>query len=113
MQENVETPQLTPRRSTMERNPPKRYTEFVSSVLFTDNGESSCFQEAIDCVDNAKWKMAMKEEMDSLEKNKTWELVELPKDRKTVGCKWVLKLKKCVNGKVERYKAILVTKGYS
>ena len=36
----------------------------------------------MDYVDNAKWKMAMKEEMDSLEKNKTWELVELPKDTK-------------------------------
>ena len=55
----------------------------------------------------------MKEEMDSLEKNKTWELVKLPKDRKTVGCKWVFKLKKGVDGKVERYKAILVAKGYA
>jgi len=55
----------------------------------------------------------MKEEMDSLEKNKTWELVKLPKDRKTVGCKWVFKLKKGVDGKVERYKARLVAKGYS
>ena len=114
IQENVETPQPTPRRSTREKNPPKRYTDFVSSVaLFTDDGEPSCFQEAIDCVDNTKWKMAMKEEMDSLEKNKTWELVELPKDRKLVGCKWVFKLKKDVDGKIERYKAILVAKGYS
>jgi len=55
----------------------------------------------------------MKEEMDSLEKNKTWELVKLPKDRKMVGCKWVFKLKKGVDGKVERYKARLVAKGYS
>ena len=83
----METPQPTPTRSTRERNPPKRYIDFVSSVLFTDDGEPSCFQEAIDCVDNAKWKMAMKEEMDSLEKNKTWESIELPKDRKIVGCK--------------------------
>ena len=42
----------------------------------------------------------MKEETDSLEKNETWELVELPKDRKTFGCKWVFKLKKGVDGKV-------------
>ena len=55
----------------------------------------------------------MKEEIDSLEKNKTWELVKLPKDRKTIGCKWVFKLKKGVDGKVERYKSRLVTKGYS
>ena len=41
------------------------------SVLFTDDGEPSCFQESIDCIDNAMWKMEIKEEMDSLEKNKT------------------------------------------
>ena len=39
-------------------------------------------------------------------------MVELPKDRKIVGCKWVFKLKKGVDGKVERYKAVLVVKGY-
>ena len=67
----------------------------------------------MDYVDNAKWKMAMKEEMDSLEKNETWNLVELPKDSKVVGCKWVFKLKKSVDGKIERYKVQLLAKGYS
>jgi hypothetical protein len=57
-------------------------------------------------------KVAMKEEMDALEKNKTWDLVELSKERKVVGCKWVYKLKKSVVDKVERYKARLVAKGY-
>ena len=36
IQENVETPQPTPRRSLRERNPPKRYTDFVSFVLFNN-----------------------------------------------------------------------------
>ena len=40
-------------------------------------------------------------------------MVELPKYRKVVGCKWVYKLKKGVDGKIEKYKAILVAKGYS
>jgi len=55
----------------------------------------------------------MKEEMDALERNKTWDLVELPKDGKVVGCKWVYKLKKGVDDKVERYKSRMVEKGYS
>ena len=55
----------------------------------------------------------MKEEMDGLEKNKTWDLVEFLKGRKVFGCKWVYKLKKGVDDKVERYKARLVAKGYS
>ena len=54
----------------------------------------------------------MKKEMDALEKNKTWDLVELPKGRKVVGNKWVQKLKKGVDNKFYRYKARLVAKGY-
>jgi len=43
IQEVVETPQPTPRRALKERNPPNRYTDFVSSVLFIDDGETFCF----------------------------------------------------------------------
>jgi hypothetical protein len=60
-----------------------------------------------------KWKEAVKNEMNALDKNATWDLVEIPRDMKTVGCKWVYKLKKGVDDKVERYKARLVAKGYS
>ena len=43
------------------------------NLLMTEN--LLVFQEAIDCADSANWKMEMKEEMDSLQKNKTWETV--------------------------------------
>jgi len=35
------------------------------------------------------WKKAMLEDMNSLYKNDTWKLSELPKEKKTIGCKWV------------------------
>ncbi|GKF21115.1 hypothetical protein Tco_0069753, partial [Tanacetum coccineum] len=35
----------------------------------------------------------MKEEMDSLRKNKTWELVDHPAGKKLVSCKWLFKIK--------------------
>ena len=63
--------------------------------------------------DSDKWKLAMKEEMDSLAKNKTWDLVELPESREVVGCKWVYKLKKGPDDIVPKYKARLVAKGFS
>ena len=85
IQKVVEAPQPTPRRSLRERNPPKRYTDFVSSVLFTDDGEPSCFQKAIDCIDNAKWKVAMKEEIDSLEKTRHGNQLNSPKIEKRLG----------------------------
>jgi hypothetical protein len=55
----------------------------------------------------------MLEEMDALEKNNTWELVNLPPGKEPVGCKWVYTVKHNPDGKVERYKARLVAKGYT
>ena len=46
-------------------------------------------------------------------KNKTWELVKLPKDRKTIKCKWIFRHKLNRNGQVKQLKARLVAKGYS
>ena len=54
----------------------------------------------------------MQEEMNSLKKNDTYELVKLPKGKKTLKNKWVFKLKKD-NGKLPRYKARLVVKGFT
>ncbi len=45
--------------------------------------------------------------------NGTWELVPLPKDRKSVGCKWVFRTKRDASGHIVRHKARLVAKGYS
>ena len=45
--------------------------------------------------------------------NDAWELLELPKDQKAVGSKWVFKIKTDADGSVERYKARLVVQGYT
>ena len=55
----------------------------------------------------------MKAELRSLQHNDVWELVELPKDRKLVGSKWVYKVKVDGDGHIERYKARLVAQGFS
>jgi len=60
-----------------------------------------------------EWQKAIREEFDSLMKNKTWELVKLPKDQKTIKCKWIFRHKLDKNGQVEWLKARLVAKGYS
>ncbi|GJR78475.1 zinc finger, CCHC-type containing protein [Tanacetum coccineum] len=59
-----------------------------------------------------KWIEAMKVELDSINRNNTWELTTLPKGHKSIGLKWVFKTKKDVNGNIIRHKARLVTKGY-
>eukprot|EP00253_Pinus_taeda_P022944 PITA_22944 len=55
----------------------------------------------------------MKDEMMALGKNGTWDLVELPKYRKTVGCKWVFKLKRRVDDTKDMYKVRLVANSFS
>jgi hypothetical protein len=55
----------------------------------------------------------MVEEMDALDKNEAWDIVELSSGRKSVGRKWLFKKKFNAQGKVEKYKARLVAKGYS
>eukprot|EP00253_Pinus_taeda_P018596 PITA_18596 len=109
-----EAPETSLRRSTRIKRPPKRYDDYVTSVAFTANdNEPLCYQEAVEGSKSDKWKVAMKDEMMALGKNGTCDLVELPKDRKTVGCKWVFKLKRGVNDMEDRYKARLVAKGFS
>ena len=58
-----------------------------------------------------RWQAAMDEEMNSLQKNTTWELVSLPLGRKLVQCKWVFRTKVSADGRTCKYKARLVEKG--
>ncbi|RVX16933.1 Retrovirus-related Pol polyprotein from transposon RE1 [Vitis vinifera] len=60
-----------------------------------------------------KWKATMNEEMKSLQKNETWELVECPPRKKPVGCRWIYTVKYKADGSIERFKVRLVAKGYT
>ena len=51
------------------------------------------------------WREAINEEIHALTKNGTWEITNLPKGKKAVGCKWVYKIKYRTDGTVERHKA--------
>ena len=100
------------RRSERDRRTPNYYGDRVS-LAYSKSPEPLSLREALTSSDKEKWTSAMEKEMKSLNENDVWRLVELPKDRKAVGSKWVFKLKVGANGSVERYKARLVAQGFS
>ncbi|GJY93252.1 retrotransposon protein, putative, ty1-copia subclass [Tanacetum coccineum] len=79
-----------------------------------DTHEPITFHEAINSSEKDEWVHAMEEEMSSLMKNHTWELVDQPPGQKLVSCKWLYKIKEGIEGiQKPRYKARLVARGFT
>ena len=77
------------------------------------NNDPITRSEALARDDADQWIIAESEEMNSLKKNNTWTLTELPDGRQPVGCKWVYKIKYDKDGHINKYKARLVAKGFT
>ena len=77
----------------------------------TDGGEPECYDEALQDENSNKWKLAMKDKMDSLLGNQTWELTELPEGNKALHNKWVYRIKN-EHDASKCYKARLVVKWF-
>lgn len=54
----------------------------------------------------------MKEELKAIERNKTWELTALPKNKKTISVRWGFKTKLKLDGSVAKHKARLLARGF-
>ncbi|RVW13652.1 Retrovirus-related Pol polyprotein from transposon TNT 1-94 [Vitis vinifera] len=52
-----------------------------------------------------KWKATVDEEVRALEKNGTWEITDLPRGKKPVGCKWIFTVKYKADGNVDSCQA--------
>ncbi|KAL0297953.1 UNVERIFIED_CONTAM: Retrovirus-related Pol polyprotein from transposon TNT 1-94 [Sesamum angustifolium] len=103
------------RRSKRGGIPLRRYEIEGESFMCAsvDIDEPATYEEAVTSPNANEWITAMKEEMSSMAKNNVWELVDLPTGRKTIGNKWVLKVKRKANGSIDKFKARLVAKGYT
>ena len=100
-------------RPTRTRRPPDYYGEWVHVADSNQTKEPRTVSEAMQSNEKDEWLKAMKNEIDSLKKHDVWKLVKPPKGRKTVGCKWIFKIKRDADGNIERYKARLVAQGFS
>jgi len=85
-------------------SPEQIHIELISTI------EPKIFEEAN--IDE-HWIKDMEEEMNHIEKNKTWELVPRPKDKNVIDIKWVFINKLNEDGHVTRNKERLVCKGYA
>ncbi|KAG6433756.1 hypothetical protein SASPL_105372 [Salvia splendens] len=54
------------------------------------------------------WKEAMLAEFLALLRNKTWTITVIPPGKKLIGCTWIFKIKKHVDGSIARHKARLI-----
>src|SRR5271163_1433232 len=107
-----QTPASVVRRSTRLSRPPKHYSPSLYYLLLTDSGEPESYDEAMQVDTKQKWEQGIKEEMDSLIKNQTWDLVKLPTGKRVLQNKWVYRLKE-EDACKKWYKARLVVKGFA
>ena len=111
-------PTVSVRRELRDRSllsKPTRYDDYVTTAeaYLTEMNEPECYDEAVNSKDHQHWVMAMNSEMDSLAKNQTWELTDLPDGAKAIPSKWVFRLKTNPDGSIDKYKARLVVKGFN
>ena len=82
-------------------------------IIYLVDDTPKTIEEAYSSLDTDLWKKAIQSEMGSIMSNGTWEVVDRLYGCKPVGCKWVFKKKLRPDGTIEKYKAMLVAKGYT
>jgi len=107
----LEAPQLKPKTRLKSDivKPAKLFPGMVRYGNWCASGEPSGHLEA---MGEERWKKAMDDEYAALIKNNTWHLFKAPAGKNLIDCKWVYKIKRKVDGTVDRYKARLVAKGF-
>lgn len=107
--------------SSSSETPPRKFRSLQDIYESTEEIHESCtfaflvldpisYKEA---TKENEWCKAMEEELLSIEKNSTWDSVNLPKGKKAIELKWVFRTKYHADGSIQKHKARLVTKGYS
>ncbi|RVW45687.1 Retrovirus-related Pol polyprotein from transposon TNT 1-94 [Vitis vinifera] len=87
--------------------------ERVRELRQSRERQPSTWMGDYEAVKSANWRLAMNNEIKSIEKNQTWTLTEQSVGAKRIGVKWVYKTKYNEHGKIDKYKAHFVAKWYS
>ena len=105
------------RRRSRQRNAPIRYGDPINlpeniDILLNSTRESdpTTYDEAIESKNSEQWIDAMKNEMESLNKQKVRELVERPKNSPIIQGKWFLQQKEDLMVESQASKQVLFQK---
>ena len=72
--------------------------------------EPSTYEEV---AENKEWKDAMIKEYQSIMKNDVWEIFLRPEKKSVVTSNWIYKIKHVVHGRIKKYKARFIARGFS
>ena len=101
----VAAPRRNPYRS---RNPPTKLMDFWMLI-------SEITEEPLDfntAILRKGWRDVISSKVNSIIKNNTWDIIDRPTNRTPITAKWLFKVKKDAQGKINKLKARLVAKGF-
>ena len=81
-------------------------------IASNNSDDPTTYKEAINSPNKEDWLKAMASEISDLNRLKTWDLVDLPKDRTVIKGRWVYKTKRDPYGKLLKFKSRWVAKGF-
>jgi hypothetical protein len=78
-----------------------------------DEEKPKSYWEAVNGPNGDVWKEAVEKELGSLDKARTWDVVDRVAGKKEVRSRWVFKIKRLADGSVDKFKPRFVAQGFS
>jgi hypothetical protein len=88
--------------------------EYINAFIGAEADDSPTYEEALQSPDRDEWILAINEELTSLDNLNTWTVVDhIPAGRQAIGHKWVMKIKRDLEGNIDVFRARLTAKGFT
>ena len=85
----------------------------VIMFMHEDDDEPETHQDIFKSPNSKEWLDAIEYELNALKRNQTWTLVDRPKNKNIISSLYIFRIKRDKYGKIDRYRARLVARGFS